>query len=49
MSETNSPTFTFVKDGVFYFSRRIPSELQSHYTAPRIAYWLRTKSAKLPK
>ena len=32
MSETISPTFTFVKDGVLYFSRRIPSELKRHYT-----------------
>ena len=27
MSETISPTFTFVKHGVYYFSRRIPIEL----------------------
>ncbi|SLN71138.1 site-specific tyrosine recombinase XerC [Roseovarius gaetbuli] len=47
MSETISPTFTFVKDGVFYFSRRIPKELQPHYTSPRIAYSLRTRSAKI--
>jgi len=32
MSETISRPFTFVKDGVFYFSRRIPNELKSHYT-----------------
>lgn len=47
MSETISPTFTFVKDGVFYFSRRIPSELKRHYTSPRIAYSLRTRSPKV--
>ena len=47
MSETISPTFTFVKDGVFYFSRRIPSELRRHYTSPRIAYSLRTRSPKV--
>jgi integrase len=47
MSETISPTFTFVKDGVFYFSRRIPKELRRHYTSPRIAYSLRTRSAKV--
>lgn len=47
MSETISPTFTFLKDGVFYFSRRIPKELKSHYTSPRIAYSLRTRSAKI--
>lgn len=47
MSETISPTFTFVKDGVFYFSRRIPNELKRHYSSPRIAYSLRTKSPRI--
>lgn len=47
MSETISPTFTFVKDGVFYFSRRIPKELLRHYLSPRIAYSLRTRSGKI--
>jgi len=47
MSETVSRPFTFVKDGVFYFSRRIPKELRGHYTSPRIAYSLRTKSPKI--
>ncbi len=47
MSETISPSFTFIKDAVFYFSRRIPNELKSHYLSPRIAYSLRTRSAKV--
>ena len=47
MSETISPTFTFVKDGVFYFSRRIPHELKRYYTSPRIAYSLRTRSPRI--
>ncbi len=47
MSETISPTFTFVKDGIFYFTRRVPHELKRHYTSPRIAYSLRTRSAKV--
>ncbi|SHJ77814.1 Site-specific recombinase XerD [Shimia gijangensis] len=47
MSETISRPFTFVKDGVFYFSRRIPRELRNHYTSPRIAYSLRTKSPNI--
>lgn len=46
MSETISPTFTFVKDGVFYFSRRVPQKLKQHYTSPRVACSLKTKSAK---
>lgn len=47
MSETISRPFTFTKDGVFYFSRRIPKELKHHYSSPRIAYSLRTKSPKV--
>lgn len=47
MSETISPTFTFVKDGVYYFSRRIPKELLRHYSSPRIAFSLRTRSARV--
>src|SRR6056297_1325675 len=47
MSETISRSFTFVKDGVFYFSRRIPNELKCHYKSPRIAFSLRTKSARI--
>ncbi|QRF65095.1 DUF6538 domain-containing protein [Ponticoccus alexandrii] len=47
MSETISPTFTFVKAGIFYFSRRIPTELRSRYTSPRIAFSLRTRTARI--
>ena len=31
MSEIISRPFTFVKDGVFYSSRRIPKELRDHH------------------
>jgi len=47
MSETISPTFTFVKAGVFYFSRRVPKSLQHHYTSPRIVHSLKTRSARI--
>ncbi len=47
MPKTISRPFTFVKEGVFYFSRRIPKELGDHYTSSRIAFSLRTKSAKI--
>ncbi|MCA1338083.1 DUF6538 domain-containing protein [Pseudooceanicola marinus] len=48
MSETiSSPTFTFRKAGVFYFSRRVPSALRSHYSASRICYSLRTRSERV--
>ncbi|MCA0044109.1 DUF6538 domain-containing protein [Celeribacter litoreus] len=49
MPETISPSFTFVKAGVFYFSRRIPKSLQHHYTSPRIVHSLRTRCARIAK
>ncbi len=45
MLETKTAPFTFVKQGIFYFSRRVPSDLSHHYNASRIMYSLRTKSA----
>jgi hypothetical protein len=45
MLETKSAPFTFVKQGIFYFSRRVPSDLSHHYNASRIMYSLRTRSA----
>jgi integrase len=47
MLETKSAPFTFVKQGIFYFSRRVPSDLSHHYCASRIMYSLRTKSASV--
>lgn len=45
MLETKTAPFTFVKQGIFYFSRRVPSDLSHHYNASRIMYSLRTRSA----
>jgi len=44
MSENNFASHTFIKDGIYYFNRRIPTELRKHYTTPKISYSLRTKS-----
>ena len=45
MLETKTAPFTFVKQGIFYISRRVPRDLSHHYNASRIMYSLRTKSA----
>ncbi len=45
MLETKTAAFTFVKQGIFYFSRRVPSDLSHHYDTDRISYSLRTRSA----
>ncbi|WP_342663007.1 DUF6538 domain-containing protein [Salipiger mucosus] len=44
MLETKTAAYTFVKQGIYYFSRRVPSDLRHHYTTPRVMFSLRTKS-----
>ncbi|SEQ86528.1 Phage integrase family protein [Loktanella sp. DSM 29012] len=34
---------TFVKDGIFYFIRRIPVDVRKHYTATKISHSLKTR------
>lgn len=46
MRETKSSHFMFQKRGVFYFSRRVPGDLQGHYRSKRIIVSLRTKSRR---
>ena len=38
--------YTFQKDGIWYFSSRVPADLRRHYWTGRIAYSLRTKSIR---
>ena len=42
-SKINS--YTFIKNGIWYFSRRIPADLRKHYKTGRISYSLRTRSS----
>ena len=46
MLTTKSNCYTFQKSGIWYFSRRVPSDLRRHYRTGRIAYSLRTKSIR---
>ena len=39
-----NPQFTYRKDGVFYFSRRIPKDIRHKYEHDRFVMCLRTKS-----
>jgi hypothetical protein len=41
MLATKSNSYTFQKDGVWYFSRRVSVDLRRHYRTGRIAYSLR--------
>ena len=40
----HNPQFTYRKDGVFYFSRRIPKDIRDRYEADNFVMSLRTKS-----
>ena len=46
MLATKTNTYMFKKDGIWYFSRRVPADLRRHYRTGRIAYSLRTKSVR---
>ena len=35
-----------LRDGVFYYVRRVPSDLAEHYSVKRLCFSLRTKSYK---
>ena len=39
-----TPAHTFWKNGIFYFRRRVPSDLSHHYRSGLISYSLRTRS-----
>ena len=41
--------YTFQKRGIFYFSKRVPSDLKDLYKVERLTYSLKTKCPKLAK
>ena len=41
---TNRISYTFIRGGYYYFSRRVPADLQSHYRYPRVVQGLHTSS-----
>ena len=46
---TKSIPHTFVRNGYYYFSRRVPSDLRDHYSYHRIVQGLRTTSPQKAK
>lgn len=44
MAENKAAPHSFVKDGIYYFCRRVPNDLRHHYTSTKISYSLRTRS-----
>ena len=47
--QTKRVPFTFNRDGYYYFSRRVPSDLVEHYVYPRVVQSLRTKKSSVAK
>lgn len=47
--KTNRAPYTYQKDGYYYFSRRIPSDLRGSYQTDRIVEALRTKSVQVAR
>ncbi|WP_422072970.1 DUF6538 domain-containing protein [Sulfitobacter geojensis] len=47
MSGDKSAPYTFRKDDIFYFARRVPADLRRHYSSSRISYSSRTGSASV--
>ncbi|WP_022703367.1 DUF6538 domain-containing protein [Pseudorhodobacter ferrugineus] len=45
MANDKSVPFSFTKNGIYYFERRVPSDLQKHYSSKKITYSLKTRSA----
>lgn len=44
MSYDKSVPFSFTKNGIYYFERRVPSDLQKYYSSKKITHSLRTRS-----
>ncbi len=42
-----SVTFSFTKNGIYYFERRVPRNLAQHYNSSKITYSLTTRSASV--
>ena len=44
--QTKNNNYIYIRDGMYYFSRRVPEDLKSHYRLNRIVFSLRTRSLK---
>ena len=49
MLSTTEVPYAYIRDGIFYFNRRVPKDLSGYYRCPRIIVSLKTKSAQAAK
>ncbi|WP_336509517.1 DUF6538 domain-containing protein [Ruegeria lacuscaerulensis] len=47
MAYDNLVPFSFNKNGIYYFERRVPQDLLKHYAARKISFSLRTRSSTI--
>ena len=47
--QTKRVRYTFNRGGYYYFTRRVPTDLQQHYLCPRIVQGLNTKCPSTAK
>ena len=47
--QTKKIRYTFTRGGYYYFTRRVPTDLQQHYLCPRIVQGLNTKCSSTAK
>ena len=47
--QTKTVPYTFIRGGYYYFTRRVPTDLQEHYLCPRIVQGLNTKCSLTAK
>ena len=45
MVDNLNVSYLYIKPGVYYFSKRVPCNVSSHYKSDRIVICLRTKSS----
>ena len=48
MLRTTEIPYVYSRDGIFYFTRRIPNDLKGYYRCPRLVLSLRTKKFMPP-
>ena len=44
MTTNKHPRYTFVKNGIYYYTKSVPADLRHHYLTSRLVYSLRTRS-----
>ena len=49
MRNIYTPNYLIIRDGIYYFVRRIPIDIKHHYTVHRICTSLRTRSYSVAK